>query len=429
MSLHTKRRGGRASRKEARKDMIADPFAAVRPGLTGGSYRPLEETEIERIFETSLGLLETLGMGSPIPAFIQIGKKAGCTLGEDGRLRFPRALVEETVKSKAARRFTLYGFDPKYDLDISAKRVHFGTGGAAVHMLDLDSMTFELSTLLDLYDLACLAHNLEHLHFFLRPIVARDMERARELDLNTAYAVMSGTSKPVASSFFDPAHVREVVEMADMMLGDRGPFSERPFLHAANTFVVPPLRFAEESCECLVAQVQCGMTVMLVSAGQAGATSPAALAGSLAQALAECLAGLTLVNLIRPGHPATLGMWPFVSDLRTGAMSGGSGEQALLTAASAQIVNWLGLPVATPAGMTDSKMPDNQAGYEKGVTVALTAAAGSNMIYESGSMLASILSSSKEAFVIDNDMLGMINRTVRGIEVTEDTLSFKEIET
>jgi trimethylamine--corrinoid protein Co-methyltransferase len=427
MPVDHKRRGGRKARRHSRRHAIADPLAAVRPGQTGGAYRPLGEPEIRRIVATALDLLENVGMGTPIPTFVELGMQAGCRVDERGRLHIPRGLVEDTIANKAARHFTVYGFDPDHDLEIADGRVHFGTGGAAVHMLDLDTLTFEPSTLLDLYDLACLAHNLDHVHFFLRPIVARDLEIARELDINTAYAVMSATTKPVASSFFDPTHVYEVVEMADLMLGGEGRFRQRPFLHASNTFVVPPLRFAEESCECLVAQVRSGMMVMLVSAGQAGATSPAALAGSLAQALAECLAGLTMINLINPGHPATLGMWSFVSDLRTGAMSGGSGEQALLSACSAQIVNWLGLPVAAPAGMTDAKMPDNQAGYEKGVTVALTAAAGANMIYESGSMLASILSSSKEAFVIDNDMLGMINRTVRGVEVTNDTLSLDTI--
>ena len=79
------------------------------------------------------------------------------------------------------------------------------------------------------------------------------------------------------------------------------------------------------------------MPINLLSAGQAGATSPAALAGSLAQALAECLAALTAVNLMSPGHPAVMGLWPFVSDLRTGAMSGGSGEEGVLNAADAHL--------------------------------------------------------------------------------------------
>ena len=424
--LKTRRGGGRKARVAARQAHAPQEAAPVRPGLEGGRYKPLSERDLQRIYDAALTLLETVGMGSPIPTFIDLVTEAGGRLTEAGRLIFPRSLIEWAVET-AAKRLVVYGFDPANDLDITGERVHFGTGGAAVHMYDPASGGFTHSSLLDLYDLARLYHHMDHLNFFLRPIVARDMEGPRELDINTAYAVMSATTKPVASSFFDPAHVGEVVEIADAMLGDTGAFRKRPFLHAANTFVVPPLRYAEESCECLVAQVRAGMMPMLVSAGQAGATSPAALAGSLVQALAECLSGLAIVNLIAPGHPATMGLWPFVSDLRTGAMSGGSGEEALLTAASAQIVNWLGLPSAQPAGMTDAKQPDNQAGYEKGVTVALTAAAGANMIYESASMLASILSSSKEALVIDNDMLGMINRTVRGIEVTDETLSVETI--
>ena len=142
-------------------------------------------------------------------------------------------------------------------------------------------------------------------------------------------------------------------------------------------------------------------------------------------ASAEVLAGLVYVNLIRPGHPAIFGPWPFVSDLRTGAMSGGSGEQALLTAACAQMGQFYDLPVGVPAGMSDAKLPDAQAGYEKGMTNLLAAQAGSNLIYESAGMHASLLGCCLESFVVDNDMLGAILRTVRGIEVTDDSLSLE----
>ena len=121
-------------------------------------------------------------------------------------------------------------------------------------------------------------------------------------------------------------------------------------------------------------------------------------------------------------------MWPFVSDLRTGAMSGGSGEEAVLNAASAQVINHLGLPSGVAAGMADAKLPDNQAGYEKGNTVTLAAHAGANIVFESAGMLASIMAGSHEALVIDNDMLGAINRSVRGIEITRETLSIDVIE-
>ena len=171
--------------------------------------------------------------------------------------------------------------------------------------------------------------------------------------------------------------------------------------------------------------MRAGMPVLLLAAGQAGATSPAALAGAVVQEVAEVLAGLVYVNLISPGHPAIFGPWPFVSDLRTGAMSGGSGEQALLTAACAQMGQFYDLPTGVPAGMSDAKLPDAQAGYEKGMTNLLAAQAGGNLIYESAGMHASLLGCCLESFVVDNDMLGAILRTVRGIEVSDDSLSLE----
>ena len=89
------------------------------------------------------------------------------------------------------------------------------------------------------------------------------------------------------------------------------------------------MKFATESCKVMEECIKGGMPVLLLSAGQAGATAPAPIAGAIVQAVAECLAGLVYVNSIAPGFPAIFGTWPFVSDLRTGAMSGGSGETGL----------------------------------------------------------------------------------------------------
>ena len=208
-----------------------------------------------------------------------------------------------------------------------------------------------------------------------------------------------------------------------MIAGSEKAWRERPFVSMSNCFVVPPLRFAEDSCHCLETAVRGGMPVLLLAAGQAGATSPAALAGSVVQEVAEVLAGLVFVNLLVPQHPAIFGTWPFVSDLRTGAMSGGSGEQAVLMAACGQMGRFYGLPTGIAAGMADAKTPDAQSGYEKAYTNTLAAHSGANLIYESAGMHASLLGVSYESMVIDNDMLGAINRTVRGIEVNDETLS------
>jgi trimethylamine--corrinoid protein Co-methyltransferase len=171
--------------------------------------------------------------------------------------------------------------------------------------------------------------------------------------------------------------------------------------------------------------VEGGMPVLLLSAGQAGATAPAAIAGALAQEVAEVLAGLVSVNAVKPGAPAIFGTWCFVSDLRTGAMSGGSPEQALLSAASAQMAQFYDLTGGTASGITDSKLPDAQSGAEKGSCHALVGNAGANLIYESAGMHASLLGFSLESLVIDNDIIGATQRTIRGIEVDDESLSFE----
>ena len=168
--------------------------------------------------------------------------------------------------------------------------------------------------------------------------------------------------------------------------------------------------------------VRNGMPVLLLSAGQAGATAPASIAGAVAQALAEVIAGLIYVNAMQAGHPCICGTWPFVSDLRTGAMSGGSGEQGLLTAACSQMLQFYDLPGGAAAGMADSKMPDAQSGYEKGTTLVMAGLSGLNMVYEAAGMHASLLGFCLDSLIIDNDLLGQCLRCVRGIEVNESTL-------
>ncbi len=169
------------------------------------------------------------------------------------------------------------------------------------------------------------------------------------------------------------------------------------------------------------------MPVLLLSAGQAGATTPACLAGAVSQAWAEVLGGLVYVNAIKPGAPAILGTWPFISDLRTGSMSGGSPEQGLLSAACAQMGVHFNLPFGTACGMTDTKLPDFQGGAERAQTLLAPALAGANIIYECGGMYASLLGACPESLLLDNDVIGATLRITRGVEVDESTLSFDNL--
>jgi trimethylamine--corrinoid protein Co-methyltransferase len=232
-----------------------------------------------------------------------------------------------------------------------------------------------------------------------------------------------GTTKHVGTSFTVAENVGPALEMLYAIAGGEDKFRARPFVSNSNCFVVPPMKFAEDACGVLEACVKGGIPILLLSAGQAGATAPAAIVGAVVQAVSEVLAGLVYVNALKPGHPCIFGTWPFVSDLRTGAMSGGSAEQALLTAACAQMAQFYDLPGGSAAGMADSKLPDIQSGYEKGITNVMAGLSGLNMIYESAGMHASLLGFCLESLIIDNDMLGQCLRCVRGIDVTDEALS------
>jgi trimethylamine--corrinoid protein Co-methyltransferase len=414
--------GGRAARQALRAAPKSEEEKAVLPGMHGGRYKPLSDADVERIHGAALDVLEQVGLSDAIPSCIELVTGAGGRYTDQGRLLFPRSLVEDAL-AMAARDIVLYGQAPGREMQLQGHKVHFGTAGAAVHIVDVETREYRESTLADLYDIARLVDCLEHIHYFQRPVVARDMVEPRDLDVNTCYASVSGTTKHVGTSWVLPEHLQASMPMLHRLAGGEAAWREKPFVSMSSCFVVPPLKFAEDACSTLEAGVRAGMPVLLLAAGQAGATSPAALAGAVVQEVAECLAGLVYVNLIVPGHPAIFGPWPFVSDLRTGAMSGGSGEQAVLMAACAQMGRYYDLPTGIAAGMADSKLPDAQSGYEKAYTNALAGHSGANLVYESAGMQASLLGCSYESYVIDNDMLGAINRTVRGIEVTDESLS------
>ena len=421
------RGGARAARRAARTAPLPDNLRPVRPGMTGGRYKPLSESDVLRIHHAALDVLENIGLADATPSGIEYMTGAGARLNSQGRLIFPRALVEDTV-ARAARHFVLHGQDPKHDMEPWGSRVYFGTAGAAVHIVDARTGVYRDSTTKDLYDIARIVDTLEHLHFYQRSVVCREVATPLEMDINTAYASVAGTTKHVGTSWVQPQHVELSLEMFHLMAGGEDKWRARPFVSQSNCFVVPPLKFAYDACLCLETAVRGGMPVLLLSAGQAGATAPAALASALVQEVAECLAGLVYVNAIKPGAPAIFGTWCFVSDLRTGAMSGGSPEQALLSAASAQLAQFYDLTGGTASGMSDAKLPDMQAGYEKAYNHALVGNAGANLIYESAGMLASLLGFSMEGLIIDNDVIGAVQRTIKGVEVTDESLSLDPLD-
>jgi trimethylamine--corrinoid protein Co-methyltransferase len=390
--------------------------------MLGGWYRPLSDENIKRIHEASVQVLEQTGIEVMPSECREIFRQAGAVVDDDhNRVYIPRRLVEDAL-STAPKEVLLCGRDSSHDLRLGGQRVYMGTGGAAVKVLDLDSQQVRESTLADVAQIGRLVDALSNIHFYLRACVARDIPNEL-LDTNTYYAAATNTTKHVTTNAFSVKAVRDIVEMAAMIAGSREALLERPIVSLVAGWTVSPLRYAPETVEILTEVIRQEIPVFLSSAPQSGATGPPALAGTLVQVNAEELSGLVYSQLVKPGAPVILGYVPSVSDLRTGNFVGGAAEFALMHAAVAQIGQFYNLPVYNSSGLTDAKIPDIQAGYEKGITGMATALAGSNYIHHSAGFLESLLTVAYEQYVMDDDINGTILRMVRGIEVTDDTLS------
>ncbi|MEM7074026.1 MAG: trimethylamine methyltransferase family protein [Pseudomonadota bacterium] len=418
----------RRSGREQRHKVAAAPPAVnpAPPGQRGGRYQPLSEDDCRKIFSAALRLLSGLGMGEVPDRLADILLKNGAQTGENKRICMPEDMVLTAIAT-AQNEFTFHGRDPDRSITLGGDRVHFGTGGAAVQVLDLESGLYRASTLRDLHDFTRLQDKLTNISWFTRCCIATDVEDIFALDVNTAYALLSNTTRPVGTAFSDASHVARIVTMLDIAAGGAGAFAQRPWLKAHISPVISPMRFGEDAVDVTFACVEHNIPVSLITAAQAGATAPATLAGFLAQSLAETLASLVMLQVIAPGHPMIFSNWPLVIDLRTGAFAGGGGEIAVLNSASAQISNWLGLPSGVAASMTDAKAIDAQHGAEKAMTSLAAALAGGNLIYESSGMTASLLGASFEAFVLDDEMHAATYRALRGIEVNDDTLDLPGI--
>lgn len=420
----TPRPGGRSARVAAR---AAPPQVnPAPPGQRGGQYKPLSDDALGAITDAAFRILEDIGMAEATPDLVALAEARGARVGADGRLRLPRGLVEEVIAG-AAKRFTLHGRAPGRDIEVGGDRVWFGTGGAAVQARDLETGQYRPSTLADLHDFTRLVDALPNISWFTRCCIGTDIADVETLELNTAYALVRNTTKPVGMSFTLPDTVGAVVELFDLAQGGRGAFRERPFCQAHISPVVSPLKYGEDAIAVAKACTENGVPVNAIIAAQSGATAPATPAGMLAQSTAETMAGLVMVNLFAPGHPVIFSNWPFVIDLRTGAFAGSGGESSLMNAAAAQIGRALGLPTGVAASMADAKAVDAQMGSEKAMSAMAAGLAGANMVYESAGMMAALLGASFEAFVADDEMLGQVNRILRGVEADEAAIGFEAI--
>ena len=356
-------------------------------------------------------VLTDIGFADAPQEAIDLVLARGGKYTDQARLCMTETMITEAL-ADLAKPLILYGRGDGLELHLEGARVHAGTGGAAPLIFDDQHNHYRDTALKDIYAAARLVDGLDHIHFFNRPMVARDMPDDYRLDLNTAYASIAGTKKPIATSIAHADTVDDLAKMLAMVAGSIEAFQKKPFLSLNINHVTPPLRFAPDAIEVMIKAARLGIPIHANTFGQVGASSPVDPMAALVQTVAETLGGMIIAWLANPAAQVIFGARPMITDLRTGAMSGGGGEQARIMAATSQMARYYGLPNSSIAGATDSKIPDAQSGFEKAMSVLLAAQAGSNMITQAAGMQAALMGCALESYIIDNDMIGAILRTL-----------------
>jgi trimethylamine--corrinoid protein Co-methyltransferase len=214
--------------------------------------------------------------------------------------------------------------------------------------------------------------------------------------------------------------------MGVAVAGGKAAFRQRPMI-IVNMLAVSPLQWSKVNTEAIIDLARAGCPLIIGSEPQGGTTGPAPLAGQVMLNVAETLAGITLAQLAAPQTQIMWGNVGSLSDMRSGLFASGAVELGIINAAMNQMAKYYRLPTYSTGGMSDSKLPDAQAGVEKSLQALIVALAGGNYIHDAAGLLECCLLASHEQYVIDNEMLGMICRILDGIRVTPDTLSFEQI--
>lgn len=390
-------------------------------GLVGGVYKPLTQEGIERIHKATMKVYEQTGIQVNDQRALKAFNDAGADVDFNRRIvRASEGWIMDKIKT-APSSITLYGREDKHNMELDGYKVYIGTGGTATNVLDIDTGERRPSTLKDVQMAARLVDALENIHYFVLSCFPNELEK-KNVDVNRFYAGIRNTTKHVMGGVYTKEGVQNVARIGTMIAGSREALLKKPFISFI-TCVMSPLVMDKDYTDLMITAIETGLPIATPTAPMAGSTSPGTLAGTLVQMNAEALSGVLLAQILNPGHPVLYSCVPTTTDLRTGAFCFGSIEMGMMNAACAQLSRFYNLPNYTTAGVTEAKIPDIQSGYESMATTLLCALAGSNYIHDAAGLIESGMTISYEQYVIDNDILGMCMRAVKGIEVNDETLA------
>lgn len=386
----------------------------------------LSKDQVERVHEASLSVLERTGVKFWEPTAVQILRKAGAEADlKSGTVKFPHDLVRKALRT-APKKILLAGRNKKFDLRLGEGRSYFGTLGTAPLVFDLETRERRYARKTDLENFARIANGLEHVRYFHTSVTPTDLH-PDTVDLQRWAIAFRNTEKHcMGGAVYNVNNMPYLIKILEEIAGGPKNLSSRPIITATEC-PVPPLQHDRRPLKGIMEFARRLLPVIIYSEPKAGATSPASLAGTLILSNAEVLSGITLMQAIRPGAPAIYGSVATLMDMKTGGIAFGSPETGILAACTTQMARHYGIPNMTPGGRTDSKMPDEQAGYEKARTALMAGLAGASLGNMAG-LLESNLVASYEQIIIDDEIIGTTERILSGIDFDDEALALDLID-
>ncbi|UMZ73617.1 trimethylamine methyltransferase family protein [Natranaerofaba carboxydovora] len=393
----------------------------LKGGVEANYLKFLSQEDIEKIHQASMQLLEEVGVKLGDKEALELCEEKGAKVDYEKKLvYFDRDIATRAVES-APSTVTIYSRDESKDnVELGGTKVYLGTGGTALSILNLDRNRVK-TTCDDVQKTAKLVDALDNIHFYLIPCYPNEIE-TKDADVNRFYHAMNNTTKPIMGGVYTIDGCERVIDMATEIAGGKENLKEKPFISFISS-VVSPLQYEDNHVKILMRIAEEEIPVATSCAPLSGATAPVTLAGTLAQINAEALAGVIMTQLVNPGAPVLYSTVPTIMDMKTMNCIFGSPEAAMMNAATAQLAQYYDLPLYSTGGITDSKQLDQQAGFEKAMTAILPALSGANFIHEAAGMLDSCMTLSYAQYVIDSEANGYILRTLKGIDVNEETLA------
>jgi trimethylamine--corrinoid protein Co-methyltransferase len=380
----------------------------------------LSDELVKRILDEAFQLLIDPGIKVQSPAARQLLEEAGAKVDYDVEVaHLPDKLIYQAIET-APHQFYLYDRNGDSKVNYGGNFVQFDPGSSGVHILDPDTSEHRPSYTEDLVKIIKLTEMLPQFDAQSTAVICNEIPKPIS-DLYRLYLVLNYSTKPIVTGAFAIPTLQTMVDMLAIFAGGRATLAEKPQA-AFDVCPSPPLIWSNFGAQNLIDLAQAGVPAQMVSMPLAGATAPVTLVGAVVQHTAECLSGLTIHQLAKPGAPIVWGGAPAIFDMRKGTTPLGAIETAMIDASYTQIGKFIGLPTHTYLCASDAKLVDAQAGLEGGISAIIGALSGVNMISGAG-MLDFLACFSLEKLVIDAEIVAMAKRMLSGIHTPTETLA------